>query len=147
MAQSEKAKTWEVFSLWVRLRDSFATTGTLTHCKCISCGELFPFHRMHAGHFVGGRGNAVLFDPEICNAQCDVCNTHLGGNPEGYEQGLLKRGYTGEDLEAMRRKRHQTVKFTRGHLTWMRENYNRRIANIRAVAEVGGRVEIEEVPR
>lgn len=147
MAQSEKAKTWEAFSLYVRLRDAYFTTGTITHCRCISCGEIYPFEQMHAGHFVGGRGNAVLFDQEICNAQCAVCNTHLGGNPGGYEQGLLQRGYTDEDLEAMRRKRHQTVKFTRAHLIWMREDYQRRVQQIRDVAAAGGRIEIEEVGR
>lgn len=44
---------------------------------CVTCRRSYPFKQLQAGHFIQGRGNAVLFDERIVYSQCVGCN----GNP------------------------------------------------------------------
>lgn len=43
----------------------------------MTCNRAYPFKQLQAGHFISGRGNAVLFDERIVYTQCIGCN----GNP------------------------------------------------------------------
>jgi len=95
-----KDKAWAAFSMYIRIRDSLATTGTTDFCVCITCavrGHTKPkeFRHIQAGHAVGGRGNAVLFHEEITNGQCDYCNKQgkfgLSGDYGNYAIALIKR--------------------------------------------------------
>jgi hypothetical protein len=43
-----------------------------------------------AGHGLSGRGNSILFDPEICRPQCISCNIFKGGNYDIFHQKLIK---------------------------------------------------------
>ena len=95
-----KDKAWDAFSMYIRTRDSIATTGTTDACICITCnerGDSEPkdFKHIQAGHAVGGRGNAVLFHEEITNGQCSYCNgqgkTGLSGDYGNYALALIKR--------------------------------------------------------
>lgn len=97
---SAKDKAWAAFSMYIRVRDSLATTGTTEYCVCITCavrGDTAPkeFKHIQAGHAVGGRGNAVLFHEEITNGQCDYCNAQgrfgLSGDYGNYAIALIKR--------------------------------------------------------
>ena len=70
-----KKDAWTAFATYIRLRDCLKTTGTTTSCVCVTCaqrGDVAPKECKHiqAGHAVGGRGNAVLFNEEITNGQC-----------------------------------------------------------------------------
>lgn len=44
---------------------------------CVTCKRGYPFSKLQAGHFISGRGNAVLFDDRLVYSQCIGCN----GNP------------------------------------------------------------------
>jgi hypothetical protein len=93
-----KAAAWKEFSMYVRLRDSLATTGTLTECKCITCGEVVPTkyykgckNSLQAGHAIDGRGKNILFDEEIVNGQCKVCNCVRNGRLSEYALIMIER--------------------------------------------------------
>lgn len=113
--RSDRAKAkdnaWTAFSMYIRIRDSLATTGTTDYCVCITCnerGDSEPkeFKHIQAGHAVGGRGNAVLFHEEITNGQCDYCNGQgkfgLSGDYGNYALALIKR-YGLEHTQALQR--------------------------------------------
>lgn len=98
--QKAKDAAWAAFSYYIRIRDSIATTGTITSCICVTCRERGdstpkPFSKIQAGHAVGGRGNAVLFNEEITNGQCDYCNSQgafgLKGDYGNYMAFLVKK--------------------------------------------------------
>lgn len=72
--QRAKDRAWKAFSKYIRTRDCLKTTHTKEQGVCITCGQVKEFKSLQAGHLVGGRGNAVLFDEEIVNAQCGGCN-------------------------------------------------------------------------
>ncbi|MDD2869623.1 recombination protein NinG [Neomegalonema sp.] len=84
-----KSKAWEAFSEFIRLRDSFKTTGTLTHAQCCTCGKVYPsFGKgcLQAGHFISGRHASILLDERNTHAQCYACNNILKGNwPKYYD--------------------------------------------------------------
>lgn len=109
--QKAKDAAWDAFSMYIRMRDSLLTTGTVGHCICVTCrerGDESWKHHSHiqAGHAVGGRGNAVLFHEEIVNGQCDYCNAKppygLGGDYGNYAIFLAKK-YGLEHAEKLQR--------------------------------------------
>jgi hypothetical protein len=64
-----------------------------------------------AGHAIGGRHNAVLFDEEICRPQCVRCNVFLRGNYSVFTAKLIREkgiGWFERKLEESR----MVVKFT-----------------------------------
>ncbi len=72
-----KESAWDAFSVYIRTRDCVRFTGDPAEGKCITCNICYPFKKLQAGHFIQGRGNAVLFDERIVYSQCVGCN----GNP------------------------------------------------------------------
>ena len=123
-----KRKLWPIFSRFTRLRDCLETTGTIEYGICITCGAKIPFKFLDAGHFVGGRGNAVLFDEEQVNAQCKRCNMN-GGNWIPYEKIMLKR-HGKEKVEAMKRMYWQPRSFTTYELKDMIIKYKQKVKEL-----------------
>ena len=89
--KTAKAKAWKAFSRYIRLRDSLATTGTLTECVCATCGKRLPTffvnrqtNYIQAGHAIDGRGKNILFDEEAVYGQCQVCNVVFNGRLPEY---------------------------------------------------------------
>ncbi len=80
-----KAKLWKIFSLYIRLRDSDVNG----YCRCISCEAVKHFKDCDAGHFVPkNKGNAIYFDENDVNSQCQYCNRYLHGNLYLYGKAL-----------------------------------------------------------
>lgn len=81
---------WKWFSRFIRLRDS-EPNGT---ARCVTCGRVSPIKgtgAIHAGHFVAGRSNAVLYDERNCHAQCFHCNLYNSGSWVEYERFILQK--------------------------------------------------------
>ena len=76
-----------VFSLYIRLRD--AMDGGRT--RCISCGKVFPFEKMQAGHYISRANMSTRYDIANVNSQCWHCNCYLNGNLEEYKKNLIKK--------------------------------------------------------
>jgi len=126
---SLKKEAWRVFSIYIRTRDCLKTTGTTERGTCITCNEMKLFKQLQAGHFVGGRGNAVLFHEEIVNAQCGYCNRKppmgLGGNYAQYTLVMIDR-HGREKTEEFLNLRHSTKKYSPVDLTEVIETYKRK---------------------
>lgn len=86
-----KDRAWEAFSKYIRLRDCLKTTGTPDWGICITCNKRTPFKEYQAGHMVEGRKNAVLYDEEIVNGQCQDCNGYGGGEYARYALVMEER--------------------------------------------------------
>lgn len=76
-----------VFSQYIRLRDS-DDNGMV---KCISCGKVDHWKKMHNGHFINRKHMSLRFSEINCNAQCPSCNLWDEGNFEGYRRGLIQK--------------------------------------------------------
>jgi len=100
---SAKTKAWDAFSLYIRTRDCIRFTGDPEQGMCVTCKNPFPRTKLQAGHFVAGRGNAVLFNEQIVYSQCGYCNQKppmgLGGNYAAYTLFMFDEGYSREEIE------------------------------------------------
>lgn len=95
--------------------------------KCVTCDLRMHFrdHICNAGHFVPGRGNAVLFDDAHIFPQCSGCNCDGGG--EQYKFGLFLKeryGYDDATIDEIRYMRHKTRKFTMDELKEMKRRFD-----------------------
>lgn len=120
-----KDQCWKVFSEWIR-RSHADEGGTV---ECYTCRRLFFYKEVHAGHFVSGRTNAVLFDERIVKPQCPKCNIFMSGNYSAYTLRMLDdhgRDYVDELLAL----KHQTVKFTRSDLLEKIEVYKAKLEGL-----------------
>lgn len=118
-----KAKAWKAFARFIKARD--ANSNGL--CSCISCGLWLRYDEAecHAGHFVAGRGNAVLFDEELVYAQCAGCNIFRSGEQARFALKLKKsKGYTDEQIEEMLNRRNKIVKYSDADYSRIAEEYN-----------------------
>lgn len=134
---SAKKKAWIQCSIYVRTRDALATTGTLDYVYCISCGKRYPaFGKgcVQAGHFVPGRGGAVLFDVRGIHAQCYNCNVNLKGNWVPYEK-KLRELYGADVVEELKALKYQTKKWTIEELEELTEEYKQKTQELYSPAE------------
>lgn len=92
--QKAKDNAWKAFSIYIRTRDCIRFSGTTELGKCVTCKRAYPFKQLCAGHFIQGRGNAVLFDERLVYSQCGGCNTNppygKGGNYVEYYVFMLE---------------------------------------------------------
>ena len=90
-----KKRAWDAFSLWVRTSNSYIA-GDNRWVKCYTCGKEKPIKEMSAGHAIGGRNNAVLFDERIVKPQCVGCNIWGRGQYQIFAYKLIKELGMGE---------------------------------------------------
>lgn len=86
-----KALAWAEFSKYIRLKDCLVTTGTKDRGKCFTCGKVYPFKKLQAGHFIDGRNATILFDERLVHAQCYACNVIKHGNKDEYTPKMIER--------------------------------------------------------
>ena len=111
-----------MFSEYVRRRDA-DEGGTVS---CYTCGKLMFWKEAHAGHAIGGRHNAVLFDLDIVKPQCPRENIFLGGNYPVFTTKLIKE----HGLEWWEKKLAQAreiVKYTRADIEAIIETYKQKL--------------------
>ena len=124
-----KKKAWDEFSILRRLEFALETTGTKDQLICCTCGKQYPAFGVgcaQAGHFVPGRGNAILFDKRGVHGQCYNCNCRLKGNWPNYMAFMMNR-YDREVVDELLRLNKTVRKFTIPELQEMREDFKEQI--------------------
>lgn len=86
MKKSNKIKLDTIFSIYIRKRDANKNG----YCKCISCGRIYHWKNMDAGHFVNRKHMSVRYNEQNVNAQCRACNRFDEGNIPAYALNLIK---------------------------------------------------------
>lgn len=85
MLLSDKVKRLdEVFSRYIRLRDTHGGTG-----QCITCGASIRFETCDAGHYISRRHMATRWNEENAHGQCVECNRWRHGNLQQYRRSLV----------------------------------------------------------
>ena len=101
-----KRKAQEVFKRWIRLRDCKGfSIGT-----CYTCGHVYRFEDLQAGHFQQGSHGATYFLEDNVHAQCCGCNVFKHGNLVPYTINMIKE-YGQERVDELIRLNHTTKKF------------------------------------
>ncbi len=118
-------------------------------CVCVTCGKVMPWKDSgcHAGHFLGGRADAIVFEETGIHPQCAGCNQFRYGAPEEYRRYM--QGVYGEEViqELEQRKRgfirdvdgndHKLVPSTREQLVARRIIYLDRIKAAQSKLDCG----------
>lgn len=127
--KSLKAKCWKLLSQIVR----FSAADHRGIAECYTCGTQDLWRSMDAGHAIGGRHNAVLFDEEIIRCQCKICNVWKRGNYTVYTTKLIQEN----GIEWMENKLIQSripMKYSIGDLELKIEEYEKRLEELNHVA-------------
>lgn len=120
-----KKKAWDAFSVYIRTRDCIRFRNSLDEGICVTCNRVYPFKSLQAGHFIGGRTNALLFDERIVYTQCYSCNIGGGGSYVEYFI-FMEREWGREMIDEFRRLKFKTVKFKIYQLLEMVDEFNTR---------------------
>ena len=128
---SAKKKAWDAFSMFIRVRDCLKTTGSFFHGKCFTCEKDYLITELQAGHFVPGRGNAVLFDELGVRGQCKACNIFKYGETILFRRKLVLE--LGEEIvSSMEDKRWRVKKYSLAELDALRIYYLQKIEELKA---------------
>lgn len=120
-----KNKLWELLSEFVR-RSAADWRGYVT---CVTCPTVLPWQRMHAGHFIPGRHNAILF--ELCGVhpQCKECNVGLRGNTKKYREFMIKT-YGAGVVEELERRDRANIQLCRADIEAKIADYRKKIKTL-----------------
>ncbi len=127
-----KKDAWKWFSKFIRLRDALLTTGTKDMVKCFTCDALVSAWSRggaQAGHFLDGRGNAVLFDEDLVHAQCLQCNFYRHGFKESYEPKMIAL-YGKDRVEGFRVQKREIKRYTAEDYEKIRDYYKEEFENM-----------------
>lgn len=131
---SAKTKAWDAFSLFIRTRDCIRFTGDPDQGICVTCKTPKPRKELQAGHFVGGRGNAVLFNEQIVYSQCGYCNQKppmgLGGNYAMYTLFMFDEGYSRAEIEAFLALKNTTLQYKLNDFIEIKLKYETKTKNL-----------------
>lgn len=114
-----KRKVWNIFSLYVRLRDCDDDG----YAKCITC-EAVKFWKsdgLQAGHFISREFSSTFLEETNVHAQCASCNMR-SGMPDEYAK-FIDDTYGEDERERLRLLKYNHIK--RSHNDWrsLYENY------------------------
>lgn len=81
-----KAKAWSAFSIYIRTK--YADEDGLV--ACYTCGKRMEIKKMQAGHGIGGRNNAILFEERVVRPQDVGCNIYGRGQYQVFTRKLIQ---------------------------------------------------------
>lgn len=124
-----KSKAWVAYSKYIRTRDCLETTHRPDWGKCFTCQIIYHIDDLEAGHFVSGRGNAVLFDERMTHAQCKNCNQYLTGNSEEYIKRMIEI-YGKTEVENMKKQKWSVVKYVNSDYQQFYKDFKKKTENL-----------------
>ena len=115
--KKSKDKAWSAFSLFIRLRGVKEylekhpeTNEPLAECVTCDFDKVRHYKELQAGHWIGGRKNAVLFDEETVFPQCYGCNVMQQGRGSAY--GIFMNDkYGSEKVKELYARKFKEVKY------------------------------------
>lgn len=120
--KSARDAAWRAMSRYVRIRECINTTGSVEYGKCVTCGEVKPFDKLDAGHFVPGCAGYAMWDERNVHIQCSACNRFHGGRVLEYRDWMIAR-YGEAVVEELRERARMMCKYTANDLREMAKSY------------------------
>ena len=96
---------------------------------CVTCGRVGRWDDakvMNTGHFLAGRSNSILFEATNVAPQCVQCNCYQSGAQVEYQQ-WMEFVHGREEIQRLRRRKAESVSFSRFELVHMRMEFMRRL--------------------
>jgi 5-methylcytosine-specific restriction endonuclease McrA len=108
-----KKKLWDKVSLYVRTKDR----DWKDEVSCVTCGKVYHYKKMQAGHFIPGRKGKTLFDTRGIHPQCYRCNINLKGNWARYYE-FMKVTYGQKLIDELIKQDKEVFHYT---TEWLKE--------------------------
>src|ERR1700734_1289038 len=102
------------FSIQVRMKGAWHD-GKEFFNKDYTSGFIYPVKKLHCGHYLSRYYKAARWDFDNARPQSFMSNIGKRGDPIAFRQNLVKEIGV-ERVEAVEKKRHQTIKLTRQFL-------------------------------
>jgi hypothetical protein len=106
-----KDSVWDACSLHVRHKYA-DKNGNIA---CYTCPAVKPLKEMQAGHGIGNRSNAKIFDLRIIRPQCIGCNIFQHGRYDVFTRKLIKE-YGEEGYDQIAKECSQTKNYSEEEL-------------------------------
>jgi len=117
-----KKMLWRIVSPYIRQRDKG---------KCFTCGDIKPWTKTHAGHFVPADScSDTQFDEKNVHCQCVRCNKFLSGNLMEYTLRMIDK-YGKDCVDDLRKRGHKPKKWKKDELKDLIEYYKEKLANVK----------------
>jgi hypothetical protein len=124
-----KQKAWVAFSRYMRTLGCLKSSGNKENGQCYTCDTWHDIKDLQAGHFIGGRKGAVLFDEELIRNQCMACNVFLHGNYSEYTVRMIAEVGMKKVREFMARK-GLVKKYSRQDYIEIEETYKQKLKEL-----------------
>lgn len=80
-----KKRAWSAFSKCIRTK----YTDNTGYGSCYTCDKRIYWKQLQAGHAIGGRNNAMLFNEDLVRPQCVGCNVFGRGQYAIFTRKLI----------------------------------------------------------
>ena len=91
MPKTDRDKAAEEMQQYVKVKRCLEETGLAFVGVCVTHARRYHIASLQAGHFIGGRRNAVLFDQMNIHCQCYHCNVIENGEHTKYRKFMVAR--------------------------------------------------------
>lgn len=126
-----KKKAWDIFSKFIRLRDS--RNG---YVLCCTCPVLIPWKKAQASHFIDGRMNSILFDERGVNSSCYSCNVCKHGNKVEYFR-FMQEKHGDKVIDDLRLKSKQLIIYKQADYEGIYERYKGKVEELKKLSSDG----------
>lgn len=126
--KSAKAKAWKLFSEYIRRRGADHNS----YQQCVTCKKQVPWSELHAGHFIDGRNNSVLFDERLVWPQCVTCNVFRHGNKIEYFK-FMRTKYSEKKIFEFENLKHAVKKMREADYKELQEKYKLKIMALKGI--------------
>lgn len=89
--QKARARAWHWFALYMRNKRCIEEMGDNKYGRCVTCEKVKELKSLDCGHFVNGRSDAVLFEEDNVDTQCQQCNRRKQGQWVPFFDAQLER--------------------------------------------------------
>lgn len=123
-----KKKAWELFSRYIRLKNADKDG----NAKCVTCGKVDSYKKIHAGHAISGRGGRVLFDEKIVRCQCFYCNIMKNGRYDDFIYFLteIEKSMTIEEYWEIKKESKLPCKLSLQDYVEVQDEYKRKLKEL-----------------
>jgi hypothetical protein len=123
-----KKEAWDLFSEYIRRK--YADENGHGCCFCVTCGKVFKWQEIQAGHYISRSKTMILFDERNVHPQCAYCNGVMHGEPVRYHQFMLDK-YGQEVIDELWRLAKLTHKFKPYELKNLINKYSEEIKKLK----------------
>ena len=121
----QKEKAWAACSRYIRVLNA-DKTGMV---ECVTCNKKKNWKEIQAGHYIQGRGNAILFELRNIHPQCMRCNVMMNGRLDDYTKFMLNK-YGVDVVMELQNMKYQPKKITLADYWEMIDHFTERTKEI-----------------